>query len=111
MNNRSTKNKLIPLFVSIRLPGFTLRDERMQGFNDVGDIVSKLLPFLFIIGGIVMGGMLIIGGFDILTSMGNEEKLKTGAEKIKNALIGFLLLFASYWLAQIAQILFKIPIL
>ena len=80
-------------------------------FSSIGGLLSALLPFIFIIGGIVMGGMLIIGGFDILTSMGSEEKLKTGAERIKNALIGFLLLFASYWLAQIAQILFKIPIL
>jgi hypothetical protein len=84
---------------------------KWEQFKDVGTVVSALLPYLFIIGGIVMGGMLIIGGFDILTSMGNEEKLKAGAERIKNALIGFLLLFGSYWLAQIAQVLFKIPIL
>jgi hypothetical protein len=76
-----------------------------------GAVISSLLPFVFILGGIVMGGMLIIGGFDILTSMGSEDKLKEGSEKIKNALIGFLLLFGSYWLAQIAELLFKIPIL
>ncbi|MBI2309519.1 hypothetical protein HYU89_01350 [Candidatus Collierbacteria bacterium] len=80
-------------------------------FDDIGTTITSLLPYLFIIGGIVTGGMLIIGGFDILTSMGSEEKLKSGAERIKNALIGFLLLFAVYWLAQIAQVLFKIPIL
>ena len=76
-----------------------------------GLVVSSLLPFVFILGGIVMGGMLVIGGFDILTSMGSEDKLKEGSEKIKNALIGFLLLFGSYWIAQIAELLFKIPIL
>ena len=98
------------------LPGNLSWSDPLQGplfsrFENVGTIVSAILPFLFILGGIIMGGMLIIGGFDILTSMGSEDKLKQGAEKIKNALIGFLLLFASYWLAQIAQILFKIPIL
>lgn len=98
------------------LPGNLSWSDPLQGplfsrFENVGTIVSALLPFLFIIGGIVMGGMLIIGGFDILTSMGSEDKLKQGSEKIKNALIGFLLLFGSYWLAQIAQVLFKIPIL
>lgn len=76
-----------------------------------GSVISSLLPFVFILGGIVMGGMLIIGGFDILASMGSEDKLKEGSEKIKNALIGFLLLFSSYWIAQIAELLFKIPIL
>ncbi len=103
----------------INLPGnLYIRDllgiptnPKFDQFKDPGTIISALLPFIFITGGIVMGGMLIIGGFDILTSMGSEDKLKQGSEKIKNALIGFLLLFASFWLAQIAQVLFKIPIL
>ena len=82
-----------------------------ENFRTVSAVISSLLPFVFILGGIVMGGMLVIGGFDILTSMGSEDKLKEGSEKIKNALIGFLLLFGSYWLAQIAELLFKIPIL
>lgn len=86
-------------------------DTKWGNSAPLGKFISGLLPFVFILGGIVMGGMLIIGGFDILTSMGSEEKLKVGAERIKNALIGFLLLFGSYWLAQIAQVLFKIPIL
>ena len=107
------------LNIPFPLPGFPegLNDPLLESdspvryFYSLGATISTLLPYLFIIGGIVMGGMLIIGGFDILTSMGSEEKLKSGAERIKNALIGFLLLFAVYWLAQIAQVLFKIPIL
>lgn len=100
--------------LGITLPGNLTWSDPLAGrgkFDDIGTTVTALLPFVFIIGGIIMGGMLIVGGFDILTSMGNEEKLKAGAERIKNALIGFLLLFGVYWIAQIAQVLFKIPIL
>lgn len=80
-------------------------------FFDPGELISSLLPYVLIVGGIVLFAVLLIGGFEILTSVGNEEKLKAGVERIKNALIGFLLLFGVYWLAQIAQVLFKIPIL
>ena len=107
------------MFISLNLLGVILPgglnwSDPLAGkskFDDVGTTITSFLPYIFITGGIIMGGMLIIGGFDILTSMGSEDKLKQGSEKIKNALIGFLLLFASFWLAQIAQILFKIPIL
>lgn len=102
------------VLVGVILPGGLSWSDPLAGkskFDDIGATITALLPYIFITGGIVMGGMLIIGGFDILTSMGSEEKLKQGSEKIKNALIGFLLLFGSYWLAQIAQVLFKIPIL
>ena len=103
----------------ITLPGglkledpLTARDNPKAGqFRNIGTIVSSLLPYLFIFGGIILLGMLVYGGFEMMTSLGNEEKFKGGAERIKNALIGFLMLFGVYWLAQLAQVLFKIPIL
>lgn len=94
------------------LPGdLTLLDPTHGRFTDIGRVFSSLLPYLFILGGIILLAMLIAGGFEVMTSVDNEEKLKGGAERIKNALIGFLLLFGVYWLAQLAQVLFKIPIL
>lgn len=80
-------------------------------FIDVGSAVSCLLPYLFLFAGIILLGMLIAGGFTIMTALGNEEKMQGGKTRITHALIGFLALFGVYWLAQIAQILFKIPIL
>lgn len=80
-------------------------------FEDFGQAISCLLPYLFLFAGIILLGMLIVGGFDVMTSLGNEEKMQGGKTRITHALIGFLALFGVYWLAQIAQILFKIPIL
>lgn len=79
--------------------------------EDVGSLISALLPYALILGGLVLFGMLILGGFELLTAGGSQEKTAAAAERIKNALIGFLLLFGVYWLAQIFQILFKIQIL
>ena len=84
---------------------------RAGRFADLGSSLSSVLPYLFIVGGIILLGMLIAGGFAIMTALGNEEKMQGGKTRITHALIGFLALFGVYWLAQIAQILFKIPIL
>ena len=78
---------------------------------DIGSAISRALPYLLIFSGIILLGMLIAGGFAIMTALGNEEKMQNGKTRITHALIGFMALFGVYWLAQIAQILFKIPIL
>lgn len=84
---------------------------RAGWFTNLGSAFSNLLPYLFLFAGIILLGMLIVGGFDVMTSLGNEEKMQGGKTRITHALMGFLALFGVYWLAQIAQILFKIPIL
>lgn len=84
---------------------------RIGDFRDVGGLISSLIPYAMVLGGLILFGMLIMGGFEMLTSVGNQEKTAAGAARIKNALIGFVLLFAVFWLAQIIQVLFKIQIL
>lgn len=80
-------------------------------FFTIGSLITAILPYVFIGSGLILFAMLLVGGFEILTGATNEEKVKSGSERIKNALFGFLILFAVYWLAQIAQIIFKIQIL
>lgn len=90
------------------LLGLATKAERFMNF---GTATSSLLPYLFLFAGIILLAMLIAGGFTIMTALGNEEKMTNGKTRITHALIGFLALFGVYWLAQIVQILFKIPIL
>lgn len=101
--------------LGINLPGdlylSDLLDTKWGVSAPLGKFISGFLPYLFIFGGMILLGMLVYGGFEMMTSLGNEEKFKGGAERVKNGLIGFLLLFGVYWLAQLAQVLFKIPIL
>lgn len=113
-------NHRIPLekiWWSFELPGVGQLKDPLIYLNpdkdifSIGQAITQLLPYLFLFAGIILLGMLIAGGFDIMTAMGNEEKMQGGKTRITHALIGFLSLFGVYWLAQIAQILFKIPIL
>ena len=47
--------------------------------------------------------MIVAGGFTIFTSAGNPEKIKKGQGMLVNALVGFLVIFASYWIIQLLE--------
>lgn len=76
----------------------------------LGDIVSALLPYVFTISGLILFGILIWGGFELLTSGGNPESIKKAQGRITAALIGFLIIFLAYWLTQLLEAIFGIKI-
>jgi len=78
-------------------------------FNTIGDIINELVKLIYPLAGILLFIMLILGGFDLLTSAGNEEKVKKGQGRITSAIIGFAILFAAYWIMQIIQIILGAP--
>jgi|GEM_PF-1550586 len=69
-------------------------------------LVTVILPYLFVLAGLAMLIMLIIGGFQFMTSGGDPKAAQEAKGRITNALIGFFIVFAAYWIVQImAQIL------
>jgi len=74
-------------------------------------LLSKILPNVYIITGLILFFFLLMGGFTIITSAGSPEKKQEGQKTITNALIGFLIIFASYWIIQIIQVITGVPIL
>jgi hypothetical protein len=50
--------------------------------------------------------MLVVGGFNYLTSFGNAEKVKKAQGTIKFAIIGFILFLLSYFILFIIDFLF-----
>ena len=75
-----------------------------------GDIISALLPFLLIFSGIILLVMLVWGGFEMLMNATDAKAQEAGMQRMKASAIGFLLLFTSVWIGQIAQIVFNITI-
>ena len=67
--------------------------------------------FLFPPAGIILFLYLIFGGFTIATAAGSPENADKGKKAITNAIMGFVIIFASYWIIQIIQVLTGIPIL
>ncbi len=72
----------------------------------VGGIISMLLSFLYAIAAVLLFFIFIWGGFDILTSDGNEEKLSSGSQKITSGIIGFILLILAFFLTRVVAFVF-----
>lgn len=101
--------------LSLTLPG-TYRIEDPEGMNfgsgtKITHLINYLLPTIFYLAGLILFVMLIVGGFGMLTSGGNPDKMKAAQGKITSAVIGFVIIFISYWLMRILEIVFGISIL
>lgn len=84
---------------------------KAQAMSTPRGFISAIIPYMFTFGGLILFIMLIWGGFEMLTGAANPKSQEAGKQRITNALIGFILLFSSYWLAQIVQAIFGISIL
>jgi len=82
-----------------------------SGYQSIGQFVSAVLPNVYIIAGLLLFILLIGGGFAIMTSADNPEKKGQGGKAISAAIIGFIVIFASYWIIQIIEILTGVKIL
>jgi hypothetical protein len=67
----------------------------------IGSIISRAIPFIFIFAGIGLFLMILASGFDFLTSAGDSKKLDQGKQRLTYAIVGFIIIFASFWLVQI----------
>jgi len=72
-------------------------------FTDVGSIISKLLPYIYVFAGLALLLMLILGGIGLMTSAGNPDKSKAAFGRISGALIGFIIIFISYMVALVVE--------
>ena len=67
----------------------------------IAQIISRVFTNYFLpAAGIVMFFYLIFGGFEVILSAGNPKSAASGKGKITNALIGFVIIFAAYWIVQ-----------
>ena len=82
-----------------------------SGTDNLGGITSLFLPYLLTIAGLILFGMLVMGGFTMLTGAADKHAQETGKAQITSAVIGFVIIFLAYWIAQILQVIFQINIL
>ena len=76
----------------------------------IGEIITKILPYVFVVAGILLLLYLVWGGFQLLTSAGNPDQVKQGQKRITSALVGFLIIFTGYWLGKILETIFGLKI-
>ncbi|HWS49205.1 MAG TPA: hypothetical protein VN174_04120 [Candidatus Methanoperedens sp.] len=88
-----------------------LPENPVTKFNNVNSLVSGILPFIYGFAGLALFIMLIMGGITLMTAAGDPAKSKDGYGKITAGLIGFLIIFISYFVAQIVEVVLGIKIL
>jgi hypothetical protein len=79
--------------------------------SNLGEIISQLLPYIIGFAGLALFIMLIWGGITLMTAAGDPAKSKAGYGKISAGLIGFLIIFVSYFVTQIVEVVLGIKIL
>jgi hypothetical protein len=84
----------------------TIQEQGAPGFKfnssgGIGEIVSAIIPYLFTAAGVLLLLYLVMGGLQMMTSGGDPKAMQDAKGKITNALIGFLIVFTSYWVVQI----------
>lgn len=98
--------------LQLTLPGGMTIDDPMRGkFKTLADVINEFLKYLFPLAGLVLLGVLILGGFQLLTSGGNPETVQKGKDKIVSGIVGFLILALAYWIVEILGKVFGIEIL
>lgn len=73
-------------------------------YSTTSNLINNILPNVYVAGGIVVFFMILFGGFTIIANAGDSHKIQEGSKTITSAIIGLLVLFASYWIIQIIQV-------
>jgi FtsH-binding integral membrane protein len=93
--------------------GVNLEETFNPPFSSIGELISTLLPNVYILAGIILLVLFVAGGFGIISSAGKGEKegMAQGKKLVTASLIGFIIVIGSYWVVQIISTITGISIL
>ncbi|NMB56597.1 hypothetical protein GYA19_01500 [Candidatus Beckwithbacteria bacterium] len=80
-----------------------LSDPINAKYENLGAVVSAVFKYFLGFTGIILFLLMLFSGFNLLTSAGNQEKIEKGQKTLTSAIIGFIIIFVSFWLMQIIQ--------
>jgi hypothetical protein len=89
-------NKNLAQIVNPVLPGSLGQGGNEAGPLAIGSLISSLVGVFLILAFISTLLYMILGGFDWVTSGGDKTKLQSARDKITNALVGLIVVGASW---------------
>jgi len=101
------------IYQTLLLPGdqpITITGKTPQ-FDNLGSVISTLLPYIFTLAGLILFLVIIFAGFTMFTSAGNPDKIKKAGQQLTLGIVGFVIIFASYWIAQLVGSIFGLSLL
>ncbi|MCE7897739.1 MAG: hypothetical protein DPW11_02475 [bacterium] len=80
-------------------------------YSSASDLINAILPNVYVAAGLVLFFMFILGGFNVISGASDAHKMEEGKKTITFAIMGLLVVFGSYWIIQIIQIVTGLEIL
>lgn len=77
----------------------------IQGQHTLASFVGLMIKNAFVLAGVVCFVLILSGGFSFITANGQKDKIESSWKKIQYAIMGFVIIFASYWIVQILALL------
>jgi hypothetical protein len=69
--------------------------------TNIGEIISKILPYIFGAAAILLLIYLVTAGFSMMMSRGDPKAMQGAQAKITNALIGFVIVVMAFLIVQL----------
>jgi len=85
------------------LPGFVA-----AGGGTVGTLIFGLLPYIYGIAGLLLLIYLVTGGLQLMISRGDPKAVQSAQGKITNAIIGIVIIAASFLIVRLIGQIFDI---
>lgn len=84
-----------------------------ERFGTLGGFISVLLPNVYVLAGILLFVLLIAGGYGIIMGAGSGDsgQVGKGQKALTAAIIGFVIVFASWWIIQVIEVVTGMKIL
>lgn len=81
--------------------------------ESIAPVVTTFLNIAFVIAGVILLFFFIFGGIGIISSAGsdNAQKLEQSKKTITSALIGFIVVFAAYWIVKLIGLITGVTII
>ena len=85
----------------------------IKDVTQIGGLVSTIVSAALTISGIIVLILFVLGGIGIMAGAGgdNPERVQKGKQTISAAAIGFVIVFAAYWIVQLIEFITGIKIL
>ena len=98
---------MIKLAQTLQLPGTSVSGPipAGRGLDSPAAIVNQAIPIIFFFAGFILLVMLIIAGYQYITSRGDPKALSQASGRLTFAIVGFLVVFGSYWLLALLNTL------
>ncbi len=80
-------------------------------YKTVSEVISAIFTYAIPFAGILMLLMIVLGGYTLMISAGNPEKIAEGKSRITMGIGGFILVFLNWFILRVLEVIFGIEIL